>query len=150
MRKVRKEHRDEPPNLTPVVNVAMVVLVVFMLTASFIEPQPYMPSRVALLAEGGASSYDADDLSLKVMVDVDPATPSQFTAIVGGVSATEDAALRGLFESQASALRGAGDDPGEAQVEISPQRAVIWQHLITVYQAAQLAGFTNITFTPAR
>jgi hypothetical protein len=38
----------------------------------------------------------------------------------------------------------------KVQVEISPQSHVIWQHLITVYEAAQRAGFTNVTFTPGR
>ena len=150
MKRVRQQRRDEPPNLTPVVNVAMVVLVVFMLTASFIEPQPYMQSRVALLEQGGQSAYTAADEPLRVSVDVDPQTPSQFTATVGGDRTADDAQLRAIFQARADALASIDADLAETQVEISPQSAVVWQHLLTVYQAAQLAGFSNITFTPAR
>ncbi len=150
MKRVRQQRRDEPPNLTPVVNVAMVVLVVFMLTASFIEPQPYMQSRVALLEQGGQSSYTAEDEPLRVSVDIDPATPSEFTATIGGDRTGDDAQLRAIFQARADALTGIDADLGATQVEISPQQQVVWQHLLTVYQAAQFAGFSNITFTPGR
>ena len=149
-RRVHKAPHDSAPNLTPVVNIAMVVLVVFMLTASFIEPQPYMQSSVALLEQGGASSYTAEDEPLRVLVDIAPGAESEFTAIVGGDAASNDQDLRALLARRAEALEAAGDDVSETQVEISPQRAVIWQHLLTVYQAAQIAGFSNITFTPGR
>ncbi|MEM1010988.1 MAG: biopolymer transporter ExbD [Planctomycetota bacterium] len=140
----------EPPNLTPVVNVAMVVLVVFMLTASFIEPQPYMQSKVALLEQGGQSEYTAADEPLRVLVDVAPSSPSQYRATIGGDTGTNGEELLTIFQQRAQALGGTEEALAETQVEISPQSAVIWQHLITVYEAAQRAGFSSITFTPGR
>ncbi len=149
-RRRQTQQNPEPPNLTPVVNVAMVVLVVFMLTASFIEPQPYMQSKVALLEQGGASEYTAADEPLRVLVDVEPSSPSQYRATVGGDTGTSADELVAIFQRRAQALGGTPELLAETQVEISPQSAVIWQHLITVYESAQRAGFSSITFTPGR
>lgn len=141
------------PNLTPVVNVAMVVLVVFMLTASFIEPQAYMQSSVALLEQGGTSNFDPDwtpPTPLPILVNMDASVPSQFSATVGGQMSQDATSLTALLTEKRIAFESGGTSLAEVQVEISPQRQVIWQHLITVYEAAQRAGFTNITFTPGR
>ena len=153
----RRPAGDAAPNLTPVVNIAMVVLVVFMLTASFIEPQAYMRSDVALLEQGGTSQFDADwtpPTPLTVTVNADPATPGTFSARVGDQQTGDLEALVGLMRAKFDAFESGGIEPnaeeGGVQVEISPARAVIWQHLITVYEAAQRAGFSSITFTPGR
>lgn len=144
---------DAAPNLTPVVNIAMVILVVFMLTASFIEPQLYMRSDVALLEQGGTSNFDPDwvpPTPLAILVNMDPQVPSAFTATVGGDQTDSAVALQNLLHSKREALQATGTAVDDIQVEITPQSQVIWQHLITVYEAAQRAGFTSITFTPAR
>ncbi|MEL7237404.1 MAG: biopolymer transporter ExbD, partial [Planctomycetota bacterium] len=142
----KPDRAPEPPNLTPVVNIAMVVLVVFMLTVSFIEPQRYMQSNVALLEQGGQSNFDEDwtpPTPLPILVNMDAAVPSVFTATVGGQQLSDRDALVALLAEKRTAFESdAGIEAEEVQVEISPQRAVIWQHLITVYEAAQLAGFS--------
>ena len=141
------------PDLTPVVNIAMVVLVVFMLTASFVEPQLYMRSNVALLEKGGTSQLPPDwtpPTPLPILVDMDPNAPGSFTATVGTQQAGDAAGLERLLRQRFDAFRQAGASTADVQVEISPRRYVIWQHLISVYEAAQLAGFGNITFTPGR
>ena len=141
------------PDLTPVVNIAMVVLVVFMLTASFVEPQLYMRSNVALLEKGGTSQLPPDwspPTPLPVLVDMDPNAPSSFTATVGSQQVADANGLQSLLKQRFDAFQQTGADMKNVQVEISPRRYVIWQHLISVYEAAQLAGFSNITFTPGR
>ena len=152
-------HRPRPrvaprgPDLTPVVNIAMVVLVVFMLTASFVEPQLYMQSRVAMLERGGRSQLPPDwtpPTPLPILVNMNPQAPSTFTALVGTQQVDTPQALETVLRERHEAFRQAGTDVDEVQVEISPQEFVIWQHLITVNEAAQRAGFTNITFTPGR
>jgi biopolymer transport protein ExbD len=146
---------DSGPNLTPVVNVAMVVLVVFMLTASFVEAQSYMESDVALTEDGGQAEIPDDFVpptKVTVLVDTDVNTPSVFVANVSGSgqSASDKVALEEILRAQRVALESTVESIDEMQVEIGPQRAVIWQHLISVYEAAQRAGFSRITFTPAR
>ena len=152
-------HRPRPrvlprgPDLTPVVNIAMVILVVFMLTASFVEPQLYMESRVALLERGGRAQLPPDwtpPTPLPVLVNMNPQTPGTFTAIVGTQQVDTPQALEALLRQRHAAFGQAGADVAEVQVEISPQEFVVWQHLITVYEAAQRAGFSNITFAPGR
>ena len=141
------------PDLTPVVNIAMVVLVVFMLTASFVEPQLYMRSNVALLEKGGTSQLPPDwtpPTPLPILVDMDAGAPGTFTATVGSQQVADPRELEGLLRQRFDAFRQAGADLKDVQIEISPRRYVIWQHLISVYEAAQLAGFSNITFTPGR
>lgn len=141
------------PDLTPVVNIAMVVLVVFMLTASFVEPQLYMQSEVAMMEEGGAVNLPPDwtpPTPLPIMVNMDPEIPGSFSVAVAGRRVSEPAELEQILREQHDQFASAGMDLSEIQVEISPQRHVIWQHLITVNEAAQRAGFANITFTPGR
>ena len=152
-------HRPKPrvlpagPDLTPVVNIAMVVLVVFMLTASFVEPQLYMQSRVALMEKGGRSQLPPDwtpPTALPILVNMDAQVPGSFAASVGLEQADDAQSLQAILRQRYETFESAGTDLEQVQVEISPQRQVIWQHLITVYEAAQRAGFTNITFTPGR
>jgi biopolymer transport protein ExbD len=152
-------HRPKPrvlpvgPDLTPVVNIAMVVLVVFMLTASFVEPQLYMQSRVALMEKGGRAQLPPDwtpPTSLPILVNMDPSVPGSFNASIGLDQAGDARGLEQVLRGRYDTFLAAGTDLEQVQVEISPQRHVIWQHLITVYEAAQRAGFTNITFTPGR
>ena len=153
MRHPRPRISAQSPDLTPVVNIAMVVLVVFMLTASFVEPQLYMQSNVALLEQGGASQLPPDwtpPTPLPILVNMDPEAPGAFTAIVGGQQVSDVGALQQILSRQNAAFMQVQTPLDEVQVEISPQRHVIWQHLISVYEAAQRAGFTNITFTPGR
>lgn len=153
MRRPRPRTTSTGPDLTPVVNIAMVVLVVFMLTTSFVEPQLYMQSRVALMEKGGRSQLPADwkpPTALPILVNMDAGAPASFTASVGIEQVADAASLQALLRRRFEAFREAGTDLGQVQVEISPQRAVIWQHLISVYEAAQRAGFSNITLTPGR
>ena len=152
-RRVHKAPHDSAPNLTPVVNIAMVVLVVFMLTASFIEPQAYMQSQTALLEQGGTSNFDEDwtpPTPLPILVNMDVAVPSVFSASVGDQQTGDAAALTALLREKRVAFEAAGTPIEDVQVEISPQSQTIWQHLLTVYEAAQRAGFTSVTFTPGR
>lgn len=143
----------ESPNLTPMVNIAMVVLVVFMLTVSFIEPQRFMQSSVALLEQGGQSNFPEDwtpPTPLPILVNMDPAVSSVFVASIGGQQTQSRDELIAILQAKRDGFDQAGIAADEVQVEISPQSAVVWQHLITVYEAAQLAGFTDITFTQSR
>jgi biopolymer transport protein ExbD len=153
MQRPRPRVHPAGPDLTPVVNIAMVVLVVFMLTASFVEPQLYMQSRVALMEKGGRAQLPPDwtpPTSLPILVNMDPAVPGSFAASVGLDQADSAASLEAVLRGRYDTFVAAGTDLEQVQVEISPQAHVIWQHLITVYEAAQRAGFTNITFTPGR
>lgn len=152
-------HRPRPrvtptgPDLTPVVNIAMVILVVFMLTTTFVEPQLYMQSRVAMMERGGRSQLPPDwtpPTALPILVSMDPQAPGSFRADVGAQQAGDVEALGDILRQHYQSFELAGTDPLDVQVEISPQSHVVWQHLITVYEAAQRAGFTNITFTPGR
>ena len=141
------------PDLTAVVNIAMVILVVFMLTASFVDPQLYMQSRVALMEDGGVATLPPDWIPptpLPILVNMDPQTPGDFTAIVGSQQVSDARTLQQILRQRHDAFLAAGTDVSEIQVEISPMSHVVWQHLITVNEAAQRAGFTNITFTPGR
>ncbi len=81
---------------------------------------------------------------------MDASVPSVFTASVGDQQTGDAAALTDLLRAKHDAFVAAGTDIADVQVEISPQSQTIWQHLLTVYEAAQRAGFTSVTFTPGR
>jgi biopolymer transport protein ExbD len=153
MRRPKPRVLPSGPDLTPVVNIAMVILVVFMLATTFVEPQLYMQSRVALMERGGRTQLPPDwtpPTALPILVNMDPQTPGSFSADVGAQQVADPGALEEVLRGQYELFRTTDTDMEKVQVEISPQSHVIWQHLITVYEAAQRAGFTNVTFTPGR
>ncbi len=143
---------DNQPNLMPVVNVAMVVLIVFMIGASFAGPESYLKSNLPFKPTGGGGAALPKDWVPDQPLDVfiDSPTPDRFTATVGNQKVEDETALAGLLAAKRQQLAAAGSGVGDVTVQISPGRTVHYRYLIKAQEAAQLAGFKKITFTTAR
>lgn len=148
-----KVHYDAGPNMTPLVDVVMVILIFFMVAGSFTGATHYLLSNTPISSTGAGGAAVAEDFvpdeSLEVTVDQPLA--DQFRARVGGAEPVGDAAqLRGLLEARGRQYAAVGKPVADVQVLIAPRGDVKFGHLIKVYEAAQLAGFQKVAFTTAR
>jgi biopolymer transport protein ExbD len=146
-------HFDSGPNLIPMVNIAMVVLIVFMIGVSFAGPELFIQSNVPIAAEGAAGEPPPGmipDEPLEIRVDVDPRFPDQFIAVAGRIQTSNARELADGLKAMHMAMNQAGTPTDRIRVQISPGRNVKYRFLIEVYQAALQADFEKIGFTTSR
>jgi biopolymer transport protein ExbD len=150
----KKVHYDSGPNMTPLVDVVMVILIFLMLAGSFAGAEHYLVSNVPFskLGAGGGTPPPGgipEDEPLVITVEQN-ATRDGFIARAEKITASDRAALQRGLETMREQLRSAGKPPEKVQIVISPGRNVKYRHLMDVYQAALGATFKKIAFAPAR
>jgi biopolymer transport protein ExbD len=165
MRGAQRIQYDSGPNMTPLVDITMVILIFLMLTGSFGSAEHYLASNAAFQS-GGASHAPLPPnfippTNLVIRVDLDPDSVSAAAALPSDQAA---AALRyqatltqHVYRSFASLRQRLGElaaDPQFADkksvvVVIDPGYKVLDRHLIDIYQAALSAGFEKIAFRKA-
>lgn len=161
----RHVHYSHGPNMTPLVDIVMVILIFLMLTGSFGGAEHYLVSKAAFQG-GGASRTPIPPnyippTNLVIRVDLDPDSVAEAAVLPPDQQAEalrwQAVLARNLFKSY-SGLRGellrlAADpqfaDKSNVQVVIDPGFRVLDRHLIDVYQAALSAGFEKIAFRKA-
>lgn len=150
----KKIHYDAGPNMTPLVDIVMVILIFLMLAGGFAGMEWYLVSNLPLrqsgvgLAAAPPGGFPSDEL-LEIRVDPNP-TGDGFIARAGKIQTDQPAVLaQGLARMQQQ-LAQAGRGPEKVQVILSPSRAVKYEHLVQVYQAALEANFTKVGFATAR
>jgi biopolymer transport protein ExbD len=151
----KKIHYDSGPNMTPMVDVVMVILVFLMLAGSFTGAQHYLVSNLPYTKSGGGNAAPPpggfpDDVPLEIRVDSN-ATRDGFVARVGQYQARNEQQLVGHLNSMRERFATElGKRPDQIQIKISPGGNVKYEYVVQVYQAALQANFTKIGFTPAR
>lgn len=149
----KKIHFDAGPNLTPLVDVVMVLLIFLMIVGKFTGTEMYLQSNLPVrqTGAGGATpppgGFPQDE---PIEVQVDSPLPDRFVARVGQYRAESGDELRGTLAKMKRELLDAGKQENELQLIISPGRSVKYKFLIEVYTAAQLAGFEKVGFTTSR
>jgi biopolymer transport protein ExbD len=149
----RKIHFDAGPNLTPLVDVVMVLLIFLMIVGKFTGTELYLQSNLPVrqTGAGGATpppgGFPQDE---PIEVQVDSPLPDRFVARVGQYKAESGDDLRRALETMKRQLVDAGKNEQDLQLIISPGRTVKYKFLIDVYTAAQLAGFEKVGFTTSR
>lgn len=129
------------PNMTPMVDVVMVLLVYFMASAALVGPEFFLRARVP--AEGaGAGAAPSDPFALPA-----PTFRVRLRAARGGVEAEglgpgalSGAALRERVERLARDLRGT-----EARVILEPARDVPYQDVVRVHDLFTGAGLDRVS-----
>jgi biopolymer transport protein ExbD len=150
----KQVHYDSGPNMTPLVDVVMVILIFLMLTGTFTGTEWYLVSNLPLRQGGGGNvqpppgGFPTDE-PLEIRVDQN-ATRDGFVARVGQVQTGNGEVLKKALIKMRDNLTAAGKGPEKVQVIISPGRSVKYEHLVQVYQAAMGADFTKIGFATAR
>lgn len=156
MKGAKAVHYDSGPNMTPLVDVVMVILIFLMLTGSFGAASHFLPSSMPITSKGkGAVDPSKIPKVPDPQLEVFVATISgeMYRARIGtgeefnnGVSKGGKTLVQALKETKAKY----GADVDKLQVILSPRASTKYEHIIEVYQAAMEAECKKIGFQSAR
>ena len=146
----KKVHYDSGPNMTPLVDVVMVILIFLMLAGSFVGAEHFLVSNLPFSEKGaGAAAPPAGFIPDEPLdIRVDPrATGDGFVASAGQIRVdnNQDALTQQLVRMRKQ-LNAAGKPTNTIQVKINPGKNVKYKHLIAVYEAALRADFEKVAF----
>jgi biopolymer transport protein ExbD len=151
MRGSKQVHYDSGPNMTPLVDIVMVILIFLMLAGSFGGESSFLLSHQAIKKSGGGKIAlkpgEVPDTPIEVRVD-NARDGLGFIATGTGLPPTTSAdQIRNWFKVKRTQMLNAGNKNDKLLVTISPSRLVKYHYLIDVYQAALQAGFEKVAFT---
>ena len=151
----KKVHYDSGPNMTPLVDVVMVILIFLMLTGSFGAGAYFLPSNTPIKASGKGNIDPSKvpkipDPQLDVYIHtIDNNT---YKVRVGsgeeyfnGVSRSNKRLVDHLKE-----LKARQESPDKLQVVLAPRLSTRYEHIIEVFQICLDAELKKVGFQTAR
>lgn len=152
LKRPRGSHYESGPNLTPLVDVVMVILIFLMLTGRFGSQEHFLVTSTPIARKAGASAAPPPgfipDEPLEIRVD--SVAPDRYLALADGVRGSDYSSLTAQLAALRRRLVAANKSLDKIQVVILPSRSARYDHLLDVYQAALSAEFTRIGFGPGR
>lgn len=156
----KQVHYEAGPNMTPLVDVVMVILIFLMLAGHFGGVERYLTSNVPIKQTGvggAAVETKVPDTPLEVRVDRNRLRPDSFDVRAGRIAMTIDASTQETWMQQMDnltsalvqmkqELNAAGTTDDKIQVEIHPHKEVPYAHAIHVFEAVTDAKFQKISF----
>ena len=147
----KKIHYDSGPNMTPLVDIVMVILIFLMLAGSFGGSTNFLVSKQAIKAKGGnfkpLNPGEVPDTPIEIRVDNSRDGLGFIATGTGLTPVTNPDMVRAWLLAKRQQFNAAGTANDKLLVTISPSRAVKYRFLIDVYQAALQAGFEKVAFT---
>jgi biopolymer transport protein ExbD len=150
----KKIHYDSGPNMTPLVDVVMVILIFLMLAGSFGGASQFLLSKQGIKAKGGAhrplKPGEVPETPIDIYVD-NLKDGSGFIAHMTGMQATTKADdILAALNAKREQFLATGTPPDKLQVILHPRLDTKWNYLIAVYQAANQAKFEKIAFATSQ
>jgi biopolymer transport protein ExbD len=149
----KKIHYDSGPNMTPLVDIVMVILIFLMLAGSFNTLEHYLVSDVPLQAKGvGAKPPEGTVFPTKFPINVSQQGPvylvkaGNFASVKNTDPAKACELLTGQLRSQYQNFKDAGVKMDDVQIIIYPDENVTLDGLVPAFEAAQNAGFQKVGF----
>lgn len=141
-------HYDSGPNMTPLVDVVMVILIFLMLAGQFGSAEHYLMSNLPYTEKGLTGSKPPEGFVPDEPLDirVDSPTPDKWVANVGKISTSDRRQLAGALVRMRDDFKAAGKTKDKIQVIVSPGKDVKYDYLMGVYDAAMEAEFEKISF----
>jgi len=148
----KQVHYDSGPNMTPLVDVVMVILIFLMLAGSFSGAEHFLVSNLPLSQSGaGGAPIPAGFIPDEPLdIRVDSPTPDRFVARYGQYQVDNIEALSQILATSRETYNKEGTPTEKLQIVISPGKNVKYKFLIDVYEAALNAKFTKVAFGTAR
>ena len=148
LRGAKQVHYDSGPNMTPLVDVVMVILIFLMMAGSFSQGGWFLQSTVPIKAKGGAQAEvkpgTIPDEPLEVRIDN---SVDGFRVLAGDIRSVGDREqLRQALERKRVQYEAVGTPKDKVRVVLMPGRNVKYENIITVYEAALRAGFSKVGF----
>lgn len=152
-------HYDSGPNMTPLVDVVMVILIFLMLTGSFGAAAHFLPSSMPISMKG-KGQIDPNkipkvpDPQLEIFVASKTSTDyvarlADGVQYLNGVSPSGKTLVQALTEKRL-AHQALGKSADTLQVVLCPRLSTQYDHLMQVYQAAMKAECPKIGFQSAK
>jgi biopolymer transport protein ExbD len=148
----KQVHYESGPNMTPLVDVVMVILIFLMLAGSFGSGEKYMVGSTQLKSKGAGGPVPPGW--------VKPPTMELRVNDRGGVRTewgetyTDNDKLTAALESRLAKVvqenAGVGIRTADVELILMPDASTEWEKLAPVYAAALRAKFEKIGFAPAR
>ncbi len=131
------------PNLAPMVDVVMVILIFFMLGTSFAIPEGVLPTQLPSQVGPGGASRVAIIPVVRIALR-DDGEVGQSRILVMGSSLPENS-FTALADLMHAKRRGSGDSSAPVLIAADPN--VQYQDVISTMDACVRAGFGNIQFS---
>ncbi len=148
----QKVHYDSGPNMTPLVDVVMVILIFLMMAGSFVGSEHFLVSNLPI-SQGGLGSIAPPpgfipDEPIEIWVDARPG--GHFLASAGKIQTDDPGALAAQLRQMRLELNDAGKSDEQIQVKILPGKDVKYRELVRIYEAALNAGYQKVAFARSR
>ena len=149
----KQVHYESGPNMTPLVDVVMVILIFLMLAGSFGTSEHFMASKTPIHSKGGPTNQAPDPnfvppILLEVQVDdvgrfFLPGEPGAAGA-APTVRMENPEQLKQKLEQRRAAFGAA--EAGKVEVVLRPDPRTKWETLAPLYDAALRAKYDKVSF----
>lgn len=119
---------DEAPNLTPMIDVVFLLLIFFMVTTTFLDPERQIDVELPTAESGSEAQQQPDELIVNVDED--------------GSIVLEGRTL--IYDELVERLKGAALHDPETPITIRGHRRADHQHVVRVMDACGVAGLSNL------
>jgi len=138
--------RASVPNLAPMVDVVMVILIFFMLGTSFAISEGMLPTQLpSQIGPGGEAAVAiVPEIRVTLLEGRDPAKPR----IMVMEEALAEGAVADLTDLRIAKREAGADESAPVLIGAAPD--VQYQHVISAMDACLAAGFENILFCVGR
>ncbi len=133
------------PNMTPMVDVVMVILIFFMLGSSFASPDWYLTNNTPAIKGGLSKNVKVQKMpASRILIKLTQIGSHTRASIAAFQTEDLSGQLLKWLKEKKKAAGAAGKD---AQVLIAPANDVPYQKVITTYSDCVQARYTHVAFS---
>ncbi len=152
IRNMGSANLEAGPNMTPLVDIVMVILIFLMLAGRFEGQEHFLvsPTPIAMKGAGNMAPPPGYVPNPPLEIRVDSPTSDKFVATVDRIRTGDWVSLASQMKKLRLGMEAAGKKTDDIQVVIAPTKSTRYKHLVDVYQASLEAGFKKVGFAQAR
>ena len=157
---LKKVHVHVGPNMTPMVDIVMCILIFFMLGTSLATPELFLKSNTAIDKEGLGTEQGTQKLpAVRMNIKLNRAAAAggkEITLVtafsdaplpMNGIDDPDQRQTQAVYDRLAARRQAISDD---VQVLIVPDKNVPYQDVITIYNYCVKLQFKQVAFYPVK